>query len=118
MTHIVRTSPVRDLRGKVVTDPRKIRRLRAHGRIREVDPRQVCRVCGGTHVSTHYFPAKEKGKWTKVEGFGECEWCDEDGYAKHVCGDCGEPLPCCACFNRCTNVRRELMELVEVEDGP
>lgn len=86
MPKVIRTNPVRDDKGRLV-----------HGRdaervLSERTQRQLCRVCLGTRC------VREKVGSLTFEK--ECKFCDDEGYAKVVCGDCGEALPMCKCVQR------------------
>ena len=83
MPKVVRTKPVRNDKGRLV-----------HGReaekvLSERVQRQLCRVCLGTR--------RVREKVGSLTFEKECKFCDENGYAKVVCGDCGEALPMCRC---------------------
>lgn len=51
--------------------------------------REKCRICNGTKVVENLYAG---GSFNE-----ECKFCDEEGYAKVMCGDCGEALPMCRC---------------------
>lgn len=69
------------VRGKEATERKTIRR----------NHRLKCRCCGGT--------GKVKKQAGTLQYEEDCVWCI-DGIAKWSCGDCGEVLPCCKCFDQ------------------
>jgi hypothetical protein len=84
MPKVIRTNYVRGPKGRILHGREVERELRD----RPIT-RQRCRVCKGTgffneKIGSSVFPK-------------ECFFCDEDGYARAVCGDCGEALPMCKC---------------------
>lgn len=81
---IVRTKPVRGRGGRILHGREVEREMRDRAPLRE-----KCRVCNGTKVVENICAG---GKFDT-----ECKFCDEDGYAKVMCGDCGEALPMCRC---------------------
>lgn len=97
MPKIVRTKPVRGDRGRILHGREIERELRDR-----VNTRQRCRVCSGTK--------EYKDRLGSIEFTKECKFCDEDGYARAVCGDCGEALPMCRCV-------RESSYAEAVEEG-
>lgn len=84
MTKFISTQPPRGANGKFLYGKAAEKARRERQR-----PRQKCRVCKGTGTREEKLGGSLFPK--------ECEFCDEDGYAKFMCDDCGEALPMCRC---------------------
>jgi hypothetical protein len=84
MRKFISTQPPRGANGKYLFGKAAEKARRERYR-----PRQKCRVCKGTKTF--------KDKVGSVEFDKECRFCDEDGYARFQCDDCGEALPMCKC---------------------
>jgi len=84
VTKFISTQPPRGANGKFLYGKAAEKARRERHR-----PRQKCRVCKGMGMFKEKIGSSEFDK--------ECFFCDEEGYAKVVCDDCGEALPMCRC---------------------
>lgn len=84
MTKYIRTNLVLGRNGKPLKGDALRRALRERHR-----ERQKCRICQGTKV----MEERLGGSAFHVK----CPFCDEEGYARYVCDDCGGALPMCKC---------------------